>query len=96
MGAGVVGAGVFVGACVGLGVFRGGSGVSVGTSVGGCVAATATVGGTVAGGRVAAPSVSESPHAAKARAKAHIRKMDMTQARLREVRLRYVNQLTHD
>lgn len=88
-----MGAGVFVGACVDLGVFRGGSGVAVGTSAGGCVAATATVGGTVAGGRVALPSVSESPHADKA--KAHIKEMDMTHARLRKWRLKYGNQLTH-
>ena len=72
-------------------------GTSAGISIaGGSVAATATVGGAAVGGRVASPSVSELPHAAMVRAKAHISEMDMTQARLRTVNLKYVNQITCD
>ena len=75
-----------MGGWVGIGVFRGGSGVSVGalagvaveTDSGVAVAATATVGGTVV-----LPSDSESPHAAVAKAKAHIREMDKVQAKRR-------------
>ena len=66
----------------------------MGTSAGGSVGSTATVGATVAGGGVAPPSVSESPHAAIARLKANNREMDAAQARLRTVNLKYVNQLT--
>ena len=47
-------------------------------------------------GRVVSPFVSESSHAAMVRAKARIRDMDMTQARLRTVNFKHVNQIACD
>lgn len=84
---------------MGTGVFRGGSGVSVEASSGVGVGTASGVGvaaGATVGGAEVCPSDSESPHATIATTKAHIRKKDTVQAKLRLLNPMLVNQLTYD
>ena len=77
-----------MGATVGTGVLRGGSGVLVGASTGVAAGVIPTAGAGVGGTAVAFPSGVESPQAATAKASAHTNARDAIRAKLRTVNLK--------